>query len=372
MSTMSAGKKEKRPPECRLIPIEGLRVPRPWKIGRVVIHPGTAGRELIRGSPPFESEGDFIEERVLEILDSAHESSLAEIRGVGEIDDAIEAVRASLDALRLFHLARRTTYTTSFGLPGDLHQSRIEYIAIWERSAYGARFRGDPAGWAFSLDDVEDWSNSSGFQFLGAALAEEGPNEGARRATIGAQLFARAATEHRGDLKMLGFVSALEAWLLRRQQRSQTLRLARHVSWFGCGRHDNSLCGRDRPVCPYLHLSPDRRDDRRRLGALRGLGNSYAPWRCSEWHRVMDWYDARSDVAHGDPTSVDPKQADRAEYWIAHYLAEPILDWLGTHAEDPIGELERVLDRIDEPAGWQAMLAALDADNPPSHPPMPQ
>jgi hypothetical protein len=55
-------------------------------------------------------------------------------------------LRSSLDALRLFHLLRRWSDTTSFGLPGDLYQSRIEYVATWERSAPGGRFRGDHEG----------------------------------------------------------------------------------------------------------------------------------------------------------------------------------------------------------------------------------
>ena len=68
---------------------------------------------------------------------------------------------------------------------------------------------------------------------------------------------------------MIGFASALEAWLLRRSAGPQTLRLARQVSWFGCGAHDNDLCGRARPICPYLHLSPDDKRDRKRLDTLR-------------------------------------------------------------------------------------------------------
>jgi hypothetical protein len=83
----------------------------------------------------------------------------------------------------------------------------------------------------------------------------------------------------------------------------------------------------------------------------------------------MDWYDARSGAAHGDPTSVETEHAGVAEYWVAHYLAEPILDWLRTHPDDPIGDLERELDRIDHPVGWQAMLDAIDAPNPPPRPP---
>lgn len=363
---------DRRPPERYLIPVEGLKVPQPWTVGRVTFHPGTAGEDLIRNTPPFEVEDDFIRDHVLEILDSAKDSSIAEVPGGPDVDSAIDEVRASLDALRLLQIARRRTHTTSFGLPGDVYRSRIDYVAVWESSAPGGRFRGDVVGWEFKEDSFAEWCSSTAFQFLSAALADPSASEGARRAAVGAQLLARAATEHRPDLKMLGVASALEAWLIRRQPGAQTLRLAQHVTWFGCGRHDNDLCGRDRPICPYLHLSPDVGRDRDRLKVLRDLGNTYGTWRCSEWHRVMDWYAARSDAAHGDPTAVDTKHADSAEYWVAHYLMEPILDWLHEHPDDPVGDLEATLAAVGDPSGWQAMLAALDAADPPPSPPQVQ
>jgi hypothetical protein len=83
----------------------------------------------------------------------------------------------------------------------------------------------------------------------------------------------------------------------------------------------------------------------------------------------MDWYDARSGAAHGDPTAVASNQADQAEFWVAHYLFEPILTWLLDHQVDPVGDLERALDEIEDPIGWDAVIGALDSDDPPMHPP---
>lgn len=203
------------------------------------------------------------------------------------------------------------------GLPGDVPRSRVDYVAVWSRSAHGGRFLGHATGWSFSQAAMQDWQRSDAFRFLGDALEDPQRSEGARRAVTGAQLLGRAALDTRADLKMLGVVSALEAWLLRREQSAQTIRLARHASWFGCGRHDNDLCGRDRPVCPYLHLNPTSPKDRKRLSTSRDLGNTYVPWRYSQWHRIMDWYDTRSGAAHGDPKAVDVKEADQAEYWVA-------------------------------------------------------
>lgn len=361
-------------PKHFLIPIDGLVVTRPWVVGAVVIHPGAAADALISTSPPFPTEQDFVRANVLEILNSAANSSIAEVPRVTDIDidDAIDAVRASLDALRLFQLARRKTHTTSFGLPGELHRSSIKYVAILESgSSHGGCFEGDSPGWTFSDNSFEDWSSSTGFQFLSEALASPETSEGARRAALGAQGLAQAAREHRAGLKMLGVTAALEAWLLHRDHDTKGKRLARHVAWFGCGRHNQQLCGRERPICPYLHLNPDNNRDRKRLNTMRTLGNTYAPWRCSEWHRVMDWYDARSDAAHGNPLAVELEHANKAEYWTTHHLTEPILEWLGAHREDPIGDLEREINRIDNPRGWDRMVMALDAPSPPAQPPSP-
>ncbi len=343
-------------------------MPNPWPIGGVVIHPGTAGAELVRGNTP--DVGAEPDGQGLTILEAAHDSSIAEVSGAATIDDAIVALRASLDALHLFQVSRSLVRPTRFGLPGDLYRSRIEYVAVWNNAVLlGGRFRGDTAGFSFSAEDFDVWSASASLQFLSAALKDPRPSEGARRAAVGAQLLARAASEHRADLKMLGVASALEAWLLRRVPSGQTLRLARHVAWFGCGRHDDSLCGRDRPVCPYLHLNPAQAKDRTRLKTLRDLSDVNVYWRCSEWQQVMDWYDARSGAAHGDPTAVASDQADQAEFWVAHYLSEPILTWLLDHQIDPVGDLERALDEIEDPAGWDSVIDALDSDDPPMRPP---
>jgi hypothetical protein len=239
---------------------------------------------------------------------------------------------------------------------------------VQDRAHFGGTHRGHFAGWTFNSAAFDEWSTSPDFQYLSACLGDAG-DEGSRRAVAGLLVFDRAALQHRPDLKMIGLTSALEAWLLQRGAGSQTKRLARLTSWFGCGAYNGELCGRSRPICPYLHLSPDRQQDRKRLDTLRKLGNEHTAWRCSEWHRVMDWYQARSDAAHGQFNVVDTKHAEEAEYWISHYLLEPILLWLRDHPDDPVGDLEKLLNSIEDPANWGSMTAALDATPPPQAPP---
>jgi hypothetical protein len=365
-------RKDRTPPERHLIPIEGLKVPCAWRVGRVTLHPGSSGEELLREAPPFETEKYSVRDEVESIIASARDSAIADVPGRGDIDAALDDVRSSLDVLRLFQASRSYTQTTVFGLPGDIYRSKIDYVSVWLKgSAPGWSYRGDHVGWTFTAELYDDWVSSSAFQFLDASLRDPSATESAQRAVIGAQLLARAVVEHRPDLKMLSVASALEAWLLERQAGPQTLRLARYASWFGCGQHNNDLCGRDRPICPYLHLSPNDKRDRERLRTLRELGGTNVRWRCSEWHRLMDWYDARSDAAHGAPVAVDTRFASSAEYWATHYLMEPILDWLREHPGDPVGDLETEVNAIADPDGWQAMLVALDSPRPPSEPPLP-
>jgi len=266
-----------------LIPLSSLRVPASFEIGGVVLHPSAIADELIDRSNVENRNRDWVTPRVREVLDHANDGCIAYVRDATNIDDAIDSVRAALDCLRLFHLSRREWETAAFGLPGDVYQAPIHYVALEGDIHHGATFFGGASGLDLTTEDVELFGESLEFGFLSDALSRGDTTEGRRRARVGTQLFGRAALEHRPDLKMLGLVSALEAWLIERDERgAQTLRLARHVSWFGCGAHNNASCGRRRPICPYLHLKPESKTDRTRLSLLRDLGNEHTAWRCSE------------------------------------------------------------------------------------------
>jgi hypothetical protein len=354
-------------PQRFLLPVPSLGVPEPWTVGAVTIHPGSKASDLISDSPPASYPDGTPNEIVDEILASADGGAIAEVEQAG-IDEALEAVNASLGVLRLFQASRRQFTETTFGMPGDLQPAVIQYVVTGKWATFGATRKGHYEGYSFSADSLEDWNTSPAFQYLSRALVSQ-EDDGARRAVTGALLFDRAALELRADLKMIGFTSALEAWLLVRRGQAQTKRLARHVSWFGCGAHNGELCGRARPICPYLHLSPDEPADRRRLDRLQALGNSYTAWRCSEWHRVTDWYEARSDAAHGGLNTVEPSHASQAEFWISHMLVEPILIWLRDHPVRPVEDLEQLLSSNADPASWPQMLTALDTNPPPTSPP---
>lgn len=355
------------PPDRFLIPIPGLRVPRSWSIGSVIIHPGHGATALIATTPPFEGGYRFLRERVETILASAAHGSIAEVDGADGIEVAIERVREALDILRLFQLARSITHTTAFGLPGDVYTATIEYIAVWQNSAPGWRHLGEPIGWEFNDDAYRAWTDSRSFSFLSQAMASPMPTDGQRRAVTGARLLARAAAEHRPGFRMLGAVMALEAWLLPSSEGPQSLRLARHVTAFACRRDDGQPCGGAVLDCPYLRLDPSDEKHRKRLKKLSTIGGA---WTCSEWFRVVDWYGARSDAAHGRSAEVSSSDASSATYVISHYLLDPILDWLASHPDDPTGDLARELGTVVDAASWQKMVDAIDEPTPPEMPPV--
>ncbi|HUF34253.1 MAG TPA: hypothetical protein VMN58_13700 [Acidimicrobiales bacterium] len=361
----------KSEPARYLVPVPSLGVPGPWPIGRVVIHPGNDAAPLLANTPPAGDPDGHVARRVQEVLASADKGSVAVVPG-GELDAALDELAAALDALRLFQLSRRVTHETTFGLPGDLYSSPIEYVAVWDRAAFGWRFRGDHAGWTFDAESFAAWSASKAFTFLSEALAADAPSEAQRRAIAGTRLLSRAALDHQADLKMIGIASALESWLLERDSGSQTYRLARLASWFSCGVGSEHRCGNPATAaaCPYLNLDPVSRRDRQRLAVLRSIGIPGSFWRCAEWHRIVDWYGARSGAAHGEWAAVDLKDAESAEYWVSHYLAPPILEWLADHREQPVADLEAAIRAAADPTAVESMRAALDEDPPPVRPPL--
>ena len=299
---------------------------------------------------------------VEEVLTSSANGSVAEVRGEIEIQEAVDAVRGSLEALRLLLLVRRHASTGQFALPGEVFSSKVSYVLVRNRlSAAGFVLYGDLPGFRFSEESIEYWEGSGEFQFIDAALKHTA-SEGARRALTGLRLLSRAALEHRADLKILGVISALEAWLGTSGRGPQTLMLVRRATWLSCRRNEDGFCSREPPACPYVVLSPERKQDKGHLTWLKENRENpqYSGWLCSEWHDFNDWYAARSKFAHGGlPSEADLAMARRAEYWIAH-LALPILRWLRDHQCNPIGDLDEALTEGRESKGFLSVRTALE------------
>lgn len=156
---------------------------------------------------------------------------------------------------------------------------------------------------------------------------------------------------------MVELVGALEAWLLPERGTGLTYRLARAVAFFGCGRQNDDLCGRHRDTCPCLALDPGRTSERNKLKLLRTEGTE-PPWRCAEWHRVVDWYEDRSGVVHGSGQVISYKDASNALYWVCRNLAEPILQWLADHPTDPVAALDEAIAALPPAPDREARLGS--------------
>lgn len=335
-----------------IVPIEGLTVSAPWQVGAVRISPPDqlpaldVARAVSQGSP---AQGIF-DQDVAEMKCNA----LAEVEAVN-IDSALDVIEDAVDVLRVYQQARALTQCATFGLPGDTYRSRVFYAQVGERTGFGGLARGEFLGWTFTEANLADFSTSTAFRFVADAVGVATPSEGARRALLGVELLSQAIMTHRPGLKLFGVVQALEAMLLRGDGGPKKLSLARYVAFFGCGSVEGDLCGRQRPTCPYLALDPASDRDGKKLRELKERSDADHWWRCSEWQQVVQWYDLRNRAAHGEGRLVELKDASTAEYWVLHYLLEPILEWLRLHQEEPVEALEQAVAALPDPPDWETL-----------------
>lgn len=336
------------------IPVEGLTIPERWTVGPVQMRPALEVIPQLRRA----AVAPWRAERFEEDVEKASVTTFGEI-AAESFDQAFDQVALAVDVLRVLqHVRHYTTRLTQFGVMGSVPRSVVHYGVLDDeaRAGHGWTRRGEAVGWKFT--DSHEWKSATAFRWAADAIGSRAPTEAAQRALIGLQLLSQALVEHRPTLKMVQLVTALEAWLLPRDRGTQTYRLARSVAYFGCGRHDNSLCGRSRETCLYLGLDPTSSPDLRKLKRLRAVGE-HPPWRCAEWHRVVDWYDMRSDVVHGAGPNIEMRDANNALYWAMRYLTEPILNFLSAHENEPIDGLDREIAALPVMPDWEARLGPL-------------
>jgi hypothetical protein len=333
------------------IPIDGLTVVADWVVGPVVFRPSADVLLEIEPDPTRNRVEGFHR-----LVDERSTGAFAQV-DAADIDEAIDLVAQAVDVLRVFqHVRHFTTILTQFGIAGDVGGGVVPYAtAGTQGTGYGFSHRGEVLGWTF--DDPGEWVASEAFQWVATAIGSSRVTPAQRRAMVGVQLLSDAIVEQRGAFKMVALVTALEAWLLERRRSAQTFHLARAVAFFGCGRHSGDLCGRSRETCPYLELDPAESADVKRLKRLRTHG-ALPPWRCSEWHRVVDWHEQRSDVVHGAGPTISYKDASNSLYWVLRYLTEPILKWLSAHPEDPVRQLTADIGALPPAPDWESRLGS--------------
>jgi|GEM_PF-3458313 len=337
------------------IPIDGLTVPDRWTVGPIEFVPLEVAMTEIR---PARVHDAFAEQFDAEV-EKRKITTLALI-DADEIRAAVDLVAQAVDVLRVFqHVRYWDSKLTLFGLAGEVRTGFLPFTRIGEdHASTGFIHLGENLGWTFGTDT--DWISASAFRWAGESIGDPHRTEAQRRALVGLQLLSQAIVEPRATFKMVATVTALESLLLKRERFGQTFRLARHVAFFGCGRQADDLCGRARDTCPYLELNPAHAKSRKKLERLQVAGAS-PPWLCSEWHRVVDWYDIRSDILHGSADDVTEEAASSALYWVIRYLLEPILEWLSRpeNADHPVIELEGEINALPLGPDWEQSLGPL-------------
>ncbi len=333
--------------ETFFFPIRGLTMPAPWNVGSVVVRPRADGLAAVTAqlsdaaAEQFEGELRDNEQTVAEVV--------ADNR-----DQALEQVAQAVDVLRVYqHVRFGRMRLTQFDVAGDVPAGGIAYArAGGDRGGHGFVHRGEYLGWQFS--DSDDWRDSAAFQFVAGAIGHTDPSEGEQRALVGVQMLSQALIEQRSAFKIVNAVTALEAWLMPRHGAGKTFRFARAVSYFACG----SRCGRETDTCLYLASDPDQKSGVKKLKRLRDRGSS-PPWRCSQWHDAVDWYEIRSGVVHGAGFDVDAKEASSGVFIVARYLAEPVLQWLASHPDSPVAQLEDAIKALPPSPDWEQRLGPL-------------
>lgn len=324
------------------VPIEGLTVDEPLDVGPIRFH--------AKGS--FESLLEAVRPTVAVEILPVFEERASHVEAVGApatvnaptIEHAYALVAQTVDVLLVFKESRMMTYSTTFGMPGDVRDQRFQYLNL-DGPGIGYRHRGGLPGFRLTNEFARDLASDAGFQFAASAIGNTAPSDGQARALLGMQLLGWGIRETSPALKHLAVVIALEAMLLGRTSSQKSFRLPRHVAYFGCGRHNENLCGRSRPACELLSLDPAQPRSLDRLKELEGLAAAGPPY-CAEWLRARSWYKSRSDVAHGESLDVDADEARRTMYWATHYIIPSVLEWLATHPHDPISELHHEIGRL--------------------------
>jgi hypothetical protein len=341
-----------------LIPIEGLAVSSTWDVGATRIHSRSSAENLIASEARHLRDHDVLGSDVRDMVDGLSAGSIAEVRAESA-DTALDQVSSAVDFLRVFQHAHSQVKATMtmFGLPGDVYRSDVRYLRLGETSGPGFQRRGGALGWTFQDENRGTWQQSPGFTFAAQAVGKRDQTESERKAILGIQLASQAILEHRPAMKVLSLIMSLESMLLEYLNERQGFRLARRCAFFTCGAPDD-LCGRARDTCPLLAITPKRGNNIRKLDSLRRRASEDVYWLCSDWLQVLDCYDLRSAIVHGDDIEVSSSDAGKIEFWLLQSVMEPALEWLASHPTEPLVRLDEAIDALPSSPDWEAIIIA--------------
>ena len=335
-----------------LLPVVDLVVTRPWSVGKVRLLPATSTQPLVaesraaRGEPPHHWYDEHLDQGLAAQFD---EHVVAEVTCESPAD-AYQHVADALATLRLLQHERAPMVDTdwqTFGLPGQVTQWHVDYIDLAKGPAAGFFRGGSVPGWTFTDDDYDAFESHDGLQFLSRALAEQDRTHVERRAILGARLLSASTLEQDPDQKLLAAVMALEVLLSGDddEEGPKKFRLARRYAFLTCSVPTSSMCGRDRPSCPYLALDPDHKTQRQEVIGLLERAKSDARVLCSAYFRVISWYNARNRAVHDGTIGEDLKAVRNALYPLYRWFVPQVYRWYAAHSEDALSRLDDEIAR---------------------------
>ena len=278
-----------------------------------------------------------------EALESLSAGSIAEVPAATP-ELAIEAARGAIDVLRVFSrwFTRQNALVADFDLVSVHEMQPVTYL-VADGTRVGFHSFGKPFGFELPPDAERAWASEPAFAAVAGGLSEavEDLSEGLRRAAIGTRLLARALSEPSPGMQLVGFMTALEAFLMDKDPGRY--RLARHASYLTCFVGSDRRCREHASPCLFLTTEPNTV---RRRGQINAASRGPANWVCTIWSWYDLWYQRRSAFLHGTAIEIEPEEVRHVTHWVVGFALPEILRWLLSHPDDPIGDLEAALDSL--------------------------
>jgi hypothetical protein len=255
-----------------------------------------------------------------------------------------DRVADALRVLRLFAAWRSPMTNTereSFGLAGELPFSTAEYVDLTAGPAHGW-FREGPVPWVeFTSEDWTTFQNSPGIQFLVSCLeiapASASPLQ--RRALLGQRLLNDAILDQDPDRKVVSLVVGIEVLFGESDWQGKGYGLARRIAFMTCSVAHQSMCGRDRPSCPYLALDPSKRPPQELKDLVDNASVANHTW-CARYLEVIRLYGWRNASVHDGTCKATWEQVRNLGWPIYCWLLPAFFDWCAAHPTDDVSMLD--------------------------------
>jgi hypothetical protein len=263
------------------------------------------------------------------------------------IDEARNQARDVIAVLRVFQrvrAGRSDIERQTFGVATDVG-STIEPRWITDTDARfagtGWQAHGVLAEWSFRDADFRAYRADARFQFLDAALRQQGSrNDWQERAIVAARTKNLATVMQRPSTRIVLLATALEALLgepyVPGGRPAGGHLLAKRMAYLYCGTtirppEPHGINGR--LACGFLTSATDPRSDPQ-LHDKRTR-----TWACSWYAHMRTLYDNRNEAVHGASSRFDQRAASEYEWHFDHgYLA--VLDWVTRTNPTSIADLD--------------------------------